>query len=350
MRDGIWINGQWVMRENLASPSDVVSDEIKNFLKEWWDGSECIQVQTSGSTGTPKTYFAEKKRMLASAKMTCDFFNLNEGDSILLCMPVKFIGAKMILVRALQRGLRVIAVRPSMHPLADIEEMPCFAAMTPAQALSSLKYHDQEANKFKSIRNVVIGGAAVTGSLLDEIRKMPNNVWATYGMTETLSHIALRKLNGDDASERYYPLNGISIELAENETLIISAPDICQEAIHTNDMALIHSDGGFEIIGRIDNVINTGGIKINAEKIEEFLASILPMPFAITSIPDDLYGEIIVLVTTNCDLDKDWITICHDALPKYWTPKRHFKLDSIPLTESGKIDRHELKRIVRLIV
>ena len=164
---------------------------LEEFIEQWNDASDVIEVHTSGSTGKPKRLLVEKRRMVNSARITCDFLGLKEGDTALLCMPLDYIAGKMVVVRSLVRGLRLIDVTPSSHPLKDISAHLDFAAMVPLQVYSSLQV-PEEAELLKSIRHLIIGGGAIDESLESQLRSFPNAVWSTYGMTETLSHIALR--------------------------------------------------------------------------------------------------------------------------------------------------------------
>ena len=188
---------------------------LPDFLKEWNNTADTVAVRTSGSTGTPKTLLVEKRRMLASARMTCDFLNLKAGDSALLCMSLDYIGAKMMVVRAVERNLRLIEVAPSGHPLAEIAEEIDFAAMVPLQVYNSLQVPD-ERQKLMKIKHLIIGGGAIDKKMQEELRTFPNAVWSTYGMTETLSHIALRRISGPETTDWYTPLAGVKIGLTEN--------------------------------------------------------------------------------------------------------------------------------------
>lgn len=198
--------------------------ELNEFLAEWHNDNPRILVHTSGSTGKPKPLMVEKRRMLNSARITCDFLGLKPGDTALLCMPLDYIAGKMMVVRSLQRDLRLTSVRPSSHPLAD-ETLPhfTFAAMVPMQVYNSLKV-PCERERLMHIRHLIIGGGAISDELAQIIKPLPNAVWSTYGMTETLSHIALRRLNGPDASLWYTPFDGVGISLNADGCLSSTPP------------------------------------------------------------------------------------------------------------------------------
>ena len=189
---------------------------LSDFYSEWNDGTPFVKVRTSGSTGKPKEMHVEKKRMLASARITCDFLGLKSGDSALLCMPLDYIAGKMVVVRSIERGLRLIDVEPSSHPLRDVAEIPTFAAMVPMQVIKSLQV-PEEAEKLRQIKQLIIGGGAIDSNLAEVLKTFPNNVWSTYGMTETLSHIALRRLNGDYSSLWYTPFPSVKISISKEE-------------------------------------------------------------------------------------------------------------------------------------
>ena len=316
--------------------------ELYSFLKDWFNPSPYITVQTSGSTGTPKQLTVFKKQMMQSARLTCEFLHLQPGDTALLCMPLQYIAGKMMVVRALVAELNLILRTPSGHPLADISCPLEFAAMVPLQVYNSLQL-SEEKERLSQIRLLIIGGGAVDAVLEREIKQLPNIVYSTYGMTETLSHIALRRLNGAEASSHYQPFSSVKLSLSADNTLVIDAPLVCNEQLRTNDVAEFFEDGTFSILGRKDNIINTGGIKVQAEKIEETLRPIISNSFAITSVPDQRLGEaIVLLVERSFDLKmiKKQIDI---LLPKYQGPKHVYRVERLPITDSGKIDRMACK-------
>ena len=309
-------------------------EELKCFLQEWFDPSPTLTVHTSGSTGVPKALCVRKAQMIASAQMTCRYLGLQAGDSALLCMPLRYIAGKMVVVRTLVAQLDLRLAVPSGHPLAHIESSPTFAAMIPLQIYNSLQRKEEQI-KLMGIKQLLIGGGAIDTALEQAIHTLPGAIYSTYGMTETLSHIALRRLNGKQASPHYTPLEGVHVELSEAGTLCIEAPLVCDQPLITNDIARLYPDGSFTILGRKDNVINTGGIKIQIEEVEQTLKSILSQPFAITSLPDPKLGERIVLLYTGKALAPDKL----DILPKYQRPKAILYTQEIPLTETGKINR-----------
>ena len=318
--------------------------DLEAFLQEWHNDDPTVWVHTSGSTGTPKPMQVEKERMRASAHITCSFLGLKKGDSALLCMPLQYIAGKMVVVRSLVAGLRLLPVAPSGHPLKDLEEIPTFAAMIPMQVYNTLQVAE-EREKLMKIKHLIIGGGAIDDRLANALKVFPNHVWSTYGMTETLSHIALRRLNGKESSDWYTPFESVNIRLSEEGTLIIHAPKVCPEELTTNDIAEINSEKKFRILGRKDNTINSGGVKIQIEQVETALKAHLDIPFQITARKDTKFGEIVVLIYNKVKEEADIRRICEEKLPAYWVPKIYLQVDELPLTGTGKPDRATARKL-----
>lgn len=323
---------------------------LEKFLAQWNDVSPYMEVQTSGSTGVPKRIYIEKVRMRASARMTCDFLNLKQGNTALLCMPLDYIAGKMMVVRALERGLELLTVEPSTHPLssaniADIGNPHCidFAAMVPLQVWNTLQV-PEEREALCRIRHLIIGGGAIPQELEQELRTLPINVWSSYGMTETLSHIALRHISED----HYTPLPGITLSQDQDGCLIIDAPSLCAQTLYTNDIVHFIDKDHFQVIGRRDNTVCSGGIKIQIEQVEAWLHSIGIDNVMVTYREDSALGQAIVYLTTS-EIDTN---ILRNSIPtdtpnsKYWLPRHIVKVPSLPLTPTGKPDRAEAKRLV----
>ena len=344
---------------------------LEDFFSEWNNDSDRVLVHTSGSTGKPKPMMVEKKRMLNSARITCDFLGLKPGDSALLCMSLDYIAGKMVVVRSIERHLHLISVSPSGHPLKDINLKDAngkdvngeitFAAMVPMQVYNTLQV-PEERERLTHVRHLIIGGGAIDASLEKELRSLPGNIaiWSTYGMTETLSHIALRRINGDEASEWYQPFDSVKISQTDEGCLVIDAPLVCAETLVTNDIVEIEpyiynkvEKLRFRIKGRKDNVICSGGIKIQIEEVEALLKPHLEKPFMIAKKKDEKFGEIAVLLTEDEDLKKVEATIrrllsgksddsnksSESKSHKYWIPREYLHVDHLPLTETGKPKR-----------
>lgn len=335
-----------MVRMNIGTGGQTFRQEVFSFLSEWFDPKTKIQVHTSGSTGKPKELWVEKECMMESACLTCSFLGLQKNDSALLCMPLKYIAGKMVVVRALVAGLDLWPVAPSGHPLKELKEAPVFAAMIPMQVFNSLQIPEEKA-MLQRVRHLIIGGGAIDTRLAEELKDFPHAVWSTYGMTETLSHIALRRLNGPDASDWYSPFEDVSIRRSKEGTLMIHAPRVCEEELITNDIAEINDRHQFRILGRKDNTINSGGVKIQIEQVEAVLKEHLPHSFLITSAPDEKFGEIVVLLIEG-ETDLEQVeALCQRALPEYWRPKRIVPVYRIPLTETEKPDRAIAKVLAR---
>ena len=324
---------------------------LEEFLEEWNNSSPYVHVQTSGSTGAPKPMLVEKRRMLASARITCDFLGLHPGDTALLCMSLDYIAGKMMVVRALERYLKLLSVEPSGNPLrvAPADQIT-FAAMVPLQVYNSLNNPD-ERHRLQQIRHLIIGGGAIDDALASELKTFPNAVWSTYGMTETLSHIALRRLSGPEASDWYTPFPSVKVSLSDEGCLVIDAPEVCPEPLVTNDIADLSPGPGpsdrFRILGRKDNVICSGGIKIQIEEVERLLRPLMRVPYLISKRPDPKFGEVAVLLTEG-SVD-DARQVCERILPKYHLPRHYLHVDHIPLTETGKPARQQAARLAQAL-
>jgi len=321
---------------------------LDEFLEEWNNPSPYVHVQTSGSTGAPKPMLVEKQRMLNSARITCDFLGLREGDTALLCMSLDYIAGKMMVVRSIERGLKLISVEPSGHPLATVHSPLSFAAMVPMQVYNTLQVAE-ECERLKQIRHLIIGGGAIDDALAAALKTFPNHVWSTYGMTETLSHIALCRLNGPETSEWYTPFPSVKVSLNEDSCLVIDAPLVCPSRLVTNDIAELSSgtvpNMKFRILGRKDNVICSGGIKIQIETVERQLRPHLQAPFLITKRPDAKFGEVVVLLTEGTVPEAK--EVCLRILPKYHQPRVYLHVDQIPLTATGKPARQQAEQLAR---
>ena len=258
-------------------------------------------------------------------------------------MSLDYIAGKMMVVRALTCGLKLITVEPCGCPEweGDID----FAAMVPMQVYNLLQ-SEEGRKRLMAVKHLIIGGGAIDDDLARTLVGFPNHVWSTYGMTETLSHIALRRLNGPEASECYTPFDGVSLSLTDEGCLVIDAPAVHDGFLVTNDIADL-SDGRFRIKGRKDNVICSGSIKIQIEEVERLLKPYLSEPFMITKRADKKFGEQVVLLTESRDMDviKD---VCQEKLPKYWQPRSYLTVDRLPKTMTGKPARKEAERLAAL--
>jgi len=318
--------------------------EIFAFIQDFLSPLKTIHLHTSGSTGTPGKLVVRKEKMIRSARMTGNFLGLKAGDKSLLALPVNYIAGKMMIVRALVLGLDLWFTRPSSTP--DIAQDYDFSALTPMQVTQLLKTGNKE--KIARIKNLLIGGGPLSHSLESQLRSLPNRIFHTYGMTETLSHIAMRRINDPDNTGWFSPLPGIHLSSGLQQNLVIYAPDIIgKKALVTHDIVEFNGKDNrlFRILGRTDYIINSGGIKTFPEEIERKLENRIPFPFFIGSIPDDILGEKITLFTESGKLSPQELADIHKAVRSitdpYRRPRTAMAIYPFLYTESGKIKRKE---------
>ena len=310
----------------------------------YFDNSDTVTLHTSGSTGTPKEITVEKTRLRASAEATCRFLGLRAGQRALLCLSTDYIAGLMMVVRADVAHLELISQKPSSHPFASECRIIHFAALTPMQVYSTLSV-PREAERLKRVKKLIIGGGAISPELERKLRRFPNAVYSTYGMTETLSHIALRRISGRNASKYYKPMEGVSLSLTDDSRLVIDAPRIATTKLITNDIvAFRHGSTEFKILGRADFAINSGGIKVHPEQVELSLNKYIKYPFAIVGTSDEKFGQVVTMVI---DATEEQISvqalneIFTSVLQPYHKPRRIVR-HSIPTTSNGKIARRQL--------
>lgn len=335
---------------NSLSPENTFEEKVILFLEEWFSGSKTVKVQTSGSTGIPKIFEIEMQKMLSSAKMTCDFLNLKSGNSALLCLPVEYISGKMMIVRSIERNLNLHIENSSVKPLENVEEEIDFCAMTPLQVENSL-------HKIHLIKNLIIGGAPVSESLKNKIHFHLNpqsstfnpKIYETYGMSETLSHIALKEIYQKE--EEYFKVfDGIDISIDERGCLKINAPKLNSEILQTNDLVEIKDKNQFRFLGRIDNVINSGGAKIFPEELEALVKKHIPNEVVFLGIPDEVLGQKLILVIEDVECQSERSRRLRSQISNlefeksFHKPKEIIFIEKIPRTPNGKVNRLELLR------
>ena len=304
--------------------------EIYQFLKDWFSSSEDIFVETSGSTGKPKIISLKKEQMINSALATGSYFGLNENTNALLCLSTSYIAGKMMLVRALTLGWCLDVVNPESNPLKDVVKSYDFSAMVPLQLENSI-------NKLNQIKTLIVGGGVVSNNLQQKIFNSDCNIFATYGMTETITHIAVKKLNNFSTSPNFYNvLPNVKIYIDKRSCLVISAPKVSKDLVFTNDVVQLISDNQFKWLGRFDNVINSGGIKLQPEKIEEKLSKMIFSRFFVAGISDEKLGEKLILIIEG---EKQNIDLSSCNLSKYEKPKSIYFINKFVETETKKIQR-----------
>lgn len=316
-------------------------DEVRKLEAAWRADTPTLPARTSGSTGKPKEVHLAKDKMRLSAEATRDALVLRCGDTALLCMPVRYIAGKMQVVRALTLGMQLVCVAPSSHPLRSLRRAPDFAAMTPMQVWETLQ-SPRERRLLRNIRVLIIGGGSVSAELQAALAGFPNAIYSTYGMTETLTHIALRRLNGAEADTYYRPLPGVRVWTDADGCLCIDTP-VCDGEVVTNDRAEVLADNHFRILGRRDNVVCSGGIKLQIEELEQKLS--LPTAFALTSVPDPKLGEALTLLYCGATDSAHLLSLCREQLGRYEVPRHAFAVESLPQTETGKPARAQAREL-----
>jgi len=304
------------------------------FIVEWASEQETIEVQTSGSTGEPTVWRARKSAMEASAQLTARYFNCYSGTNALLALPTSFIAGKMMLARAMTLGWRVSSVMPSGNPLAGIKSTFDFAAFTPMQMAAAT---DEQLDMLAEFGTVIIGGAPVSKTLRERLSMHCSNLYETYGMAETLSHIAVRKISKETIP--FQTLEGIKISVDSESRLQILAPHIQPQTLQTQDVVTLESPTSFLFLGRYDRMINSGGIKLFAEAIEKKLEGVLQVPYLVGSLPDELLGQRLVLyIESDSNFDQAVLKEeLRNVLERYEMPKEIISVPVFERTTSGKI-------------
>ncbi len=333
------LNGYHLTKEDLCRVAYSFIKEgedfervVGDFLLDWFDDKSYIDMNTSGTTGAPKTIRIEKNAMVQSAISTGDFFKLEPGNRILHCLPTNYVAGKMMFVRSFILGLDMDFVAPSSHPLDNNDEKYDFAAMVPLQAKNSI-------DKLTNIKKVIIGGVKVHKSLEEELVKLPIEIYETYGMTETITHIAAKKVG----EEAFTTLPNVTVSVDANQCLEIVATHIGVEKIVTNDIVKLISSTQFIWLGRFDNIINSGGIKIMPEQVENRLSTLIPRRYFVNGEPDLALGEKVVLYVEGDSMKIE--DSVFDVLDKYEKPKEIVFIPKFKQTATGKIMREESKKM-----
>jgi o-succinylbenzoate---CoA ligase len=347
----IFINNREVELEEIVSGAEKARSDFEestfSFIRSWLSGEMEFRQNTSGSTGLPKTISLHREQLITSANLTEEALQLRKGFHALVCLDTRYIAGKMMLVRSFVTGMRIIAVSPSANPLADVDsnQKIDFASFVPYQVQEIIS--SDKAFRLNAIQTAIIGGAALDLVTKDGLQLFSCQFYATYGMTETVSHVALQKLNGKDASDFFHTLPGVEIKSDDRNCLIIKSP-VIQDVIHTNDIVELASEHTFRWVGRHDNVINSGGFKISPEilelEIEKFFQKAeIDRPFFITGLPDEKLGTRMVLVIEGERLKGELIEkiklMFKHSFKAYEIPKEILAVKSFFLTDTGKINR-----------
>lgn len=309
---------------------------VGKFILEWLNANNFIEVQTSGSTGKPKNIILRKTHVENSAQATNLFFNLVEGTSALLCLSAQYIAGKMMLVRAMIGGWNLTTTAPEKNPLRSFNQNFDFTAMVPFQVHHSL-------DDLEKVKKVIIGGGTIPANLEKNLQEKNTLAFATYGMTETISHIAVRQVNGREKTDSYIALPDVSFSQTAEGCLVITAPKISDEVQITNDIVELLSETEFLFLGRKDNVINSGGIKIHPEEVERKLSQIIRKPFFVASEKDEELGEkLILIIESGIPVSKEDLQEAFEQLSAYEKPKKVYTLPQFVYTDTEKIKRKDV--------
>jgi o-succinylbenzoate---CoA ligase len=347
----LWINGRLVLVatviDGLQEPRSAFERNTFEFIQAWFTGKTEFEINTSGSTGEPKKIKISRSQMIASARLTERALNLKTLDTALICIDTKYIGGMMMLVRAFTSGLKIIALDPSANPLQKIpvDQWVNFAAFVPYQIENILE--SKRPHLLECVDKIIIGGAPLSEGAIKRLQNFQSQFFATYGMTETVSHVALRKLNGKNKTQFFETLPGITIDLDDRECLILNVPYI-EGPIVTNDVAEKISPTAFNWKGRFDNIINTGGIKVNPEKVEAAIDAIFEAGgfksrFFVHGFDDRQLGTRIILVIEANKIDEQFLSTLYSSLAAvispFEIPKEAYLVETFIETENGKINR-----------
>jgi O-succinylbenzoic acid--CoA ligase len=345
-----------LLLENKIQPIDSLADlcqhkiddiqtpewerNIYAFILNWIDDKDYIIQSSSGSTGKPKSVKLSKESMIRSAENTCKLFDLRYGQSVLLCLPIEYIAGKMMVVRAFVGGLNLLFTEPSSFPEFSNFGNIDFCALVPLQAYNALN----SVETLRKIKKILIGGAEIRDELEVMLRDLPNEVYATYGMAETCSHVAVRRISGTDYERYYHAIPGIKFVADERNCLIIDA-DYLPEKIITNDVVDLIDEETFRWIGRFDNLINSGGIKIVPEEVEAVVSKTTGLDCAVIGVPDKKLGQRVILILekggSETSLEEVKASLMTE-LPKRYQPRDIIFVDELPRNHSFKVDRKKL--------
>jgi o-succinylbenzoate---CoA ligase len=338
---------------NLPKPTSGYEQKVINFCQKWQSNQEEFIIKTSGSTGEPKPIILTRNQMIASAELTGETFGLKAGDSALVCLNIEYIAGMMMLVRGMVLDLKLTVIEPSGNPFQEIKNSIFdFIAFVPLQ-LENILENEKNIGILNQAKVIIVGGAAVNEVLKQKNQQLNVPVFSTYGMTETVSHIAVRRLNGNSKSENFKVLADVKIGIDERNCLNIISASSNNELVQTNDIVEIISEKEFKLIGRFDNIINSGGVKIQLEKVEKAIEKEIqifnPKRYFAYGIADEKLGQKLVLVVeteiSDVNLKEIFLSKIKLILPKYEIPKEIIFINSFLETPTGKVDKKANLRI-----
>jgi len=327
---------------NCIKEGEPYEEAVGSFILDWLNDKKYVTVNTSGSTGTPKSIRIQKIHMVNSAKATAKHFELPDKTPALLCLPAHFIAGKMMLVRAMVLGWHLDMTQPKSNPLDNVYRRYDFCAMTPFQLDNSL-------GRMHLLKKLIVGGGAISPQLMRRVQEVSTKIYETYGMTETVTHIAARRVNPKKKKEQPVPfktLSNVTVTQDERGCLVIKAPKVSSDPVITNDLVALCTFKKFVWLGRIDNVINSGGVKLYPEQIEHKLATMIDSPFFVAGIPDDSLGEKLTLFVEQ-DVDFAFAKIDCDPseFEPFEFPKEIITLPRFERTANGKLQRGQTMRL-----
>ena len=302
-------------------------------ISDNWRAGKPLEAHTSGSTGTPKPITLSHELVRDSAWRSIRHFGLTADSHLHLCLSPDYIAGKMVIIRALEACCSLSWEPASSHPRLNAPKPITLLSIVGTQlpGLQQLKEH----GNLPSIKHLLLGGAPLTAAQRTLALTLADEAWESYGMTETASHIALRHV--DDPW--FYPLDSINLGTDDRGCLRIELPH--SEPLLTNDIIEFQPDTqGFRVLGRADNVIITGGLKVHPEQVEALLAPYFHGDIMLTSVPDPKWGQLLVLQTESTTIPTDWDTLVATLLPPHQRPRRIEQVPSLPRTSNGKLRRH----------
>lgn len=308
------------------------------FCKAWLSNQKTHAIHTSGSTGSPKAIELLRSQMTASAEMTGNAFGLTAGDRILINLNTQYIAGMMMMVRGFHLDLQMTIIEPSSNPYENLNESFDFYAFVPLQLQGIIE--GEKSHFLHDAKAIIVGGAPISAHQEKLFSGLKAPVYSTYGMTETCTHVALRKLG----EHHFKALQGVSFDINDEDCLIIHSPTAIASPLVTTDVVELISSQEFRWKGRLHNIINSGGIKIQVEELESKIAAIIrDTRFVILAIPDDKLGEKVILVSDK----KIDTTLLKKKLSAYECPKEYHVVSSFPETPTGKIDRMKLTDLLK---
>lgn len=327
--------------DGLTEQGDAYEVSMAQFIEEWLSFDATVVVRTSGATGTSKEIVLSKQHMIQSAKATGAYFKAGEETKALLCLSSDYIAGKMMLVRAMVLGWDLHVVAPGKNALTEYDNPYDFVAMVPYQLYHSIDTLDK-------VKMLIVGGGSISSELEAELQNKTTEVFATYGMTETITHVAVRRVNGFAKSEAFSAMPDVRFSLDDRGCLVINAPKVSHETVVTNDLVTLHSPLSFTWLGRYDNIINSGGIKIRPETVEAKLSEFIKLPFIIGSEKDEEFGErvILILESRSNDTAPDYSKAL-SALLAEERPKKIYTLSKFPYTITGKVKRGDVLELLK---